>query len=1349
MCLPFIIWTLRRTGGTTLTDLLAELGDRPQVLHEPFNWNRTLGAVAQDYLKDHDEALLRARLVDILAAGPVIKHAYEMGQHGFNAILMQCAADAGYRHILLSREDEVARLLSLQLAEQTGHWGAAETRDRYTAVASGAIRLEPFDIEAMRIEFRGGRYVTATIEDSIERLGIDPIRLTFEQLYDDPADGRARVMALCESLRIPITDVASFNDKLNIALCDQGQNSAALYDAVPNIDAVRRALAEEVARAPAQPKRAPMQQCRLPAGDQLILSVDAPFYPNRELYLDDADGRPLLALMCRSEQRLGREVARLVLSRHEADGRWGPSIVTDLPEGHIPAPFELALGWGEARLTAGGRVLLGLDPMRMMGPETVPGRVAVLRTNFDLRRVTVRTGDEVGLQIAHGARLAAMAEGAAPAAEGATLILLARGIDLEAARAEAEGVAHLFAAVEVLDPFADGDTGVDARLGAALARVETAEVMVVSGGWHPGRLGAFAAHHLARPAANRLAVMNGAALLRPGLRWGVLLPARHAGRPTLRAEAGLLLIEPAFAALADWRRPDEPGPVDLVSPLRAAAARLPLILDPGGDTMPQPPRPTRHPLVLSGPMPPSAALVQAGLRHLPVQPGQVLSVRQTLLRLAGEAGVGLADDVILTAAPEAAVPAAVHAVSRHPMAECALTGPAEAPVSLRLSLPMLRALTGRPGLLASLDAEAREVLEAPHPDMGALIAAIAGIMARLGIEVAPLPAEAPPAALPEGEPVWTLPDAVLTDLAERAASPAADGVLDDLRRALASPAALARMAVQWVNAGHVQAIDVASNLDLGAEATAGQGGTGPHIAAVLAVLQATGLSRDPDLMAGLATRLGRRRYFDEVRALIASPLRRATPEARLGLLSADIAASVFQPDDHRFSGADPARLLPEGLPPSAHLAGLGEALTHYLAVRRDWEGVLATVALLGEGQLTNYSYEHWMMARIGLGQTEGTAELIDRGRRDWRLHDWSHRRLAIQLAWRSGDAAGMGDAVADMLRSDPELAPLTARPTSFAMLNGAPGIPADGVACVIVARNEFTRLKWLHQYYRTLGVTQFLLIDNMSTDRTVDYFLRQPDVKIFQTVENYRDSRYGVKWHNEVCARYYRNRWVLTVDADEVLVFDGAEQPGALRSLTARLDAAGDQALLTAMIDMYSEAPLDEMDYRPGDSLIEAFPLFDGDGYWFDRTASFPDTTVSGGLRIRRFWNDRHDPRLPYLSMQKAPLVKWHDGFRYLSSTHEMTPCRVSMETGALLHFKFLPDFHARALEEVERNQHYDGAREYRIYAETLKDPAKRSFRYPGSLRYEGPQTLISAGLIRPRAGNAPDDPGEAARRRA
>jgi hypothetical protein len=70
----------------------------------------------------------------------------------------------------------------------------------------------------------------------------------------------------------------------------------------------------------------------------------------------------------------------------------------------------------------------------------------------------------------------------------------------------------------------------------------------------------------------------------------------------------------------------------------------------------------------------------------------------------------------------------------------------------------------------------------------------------------------------------------------------------------------------------------------------------------------------------------------------------------------------------------------------------------------------------------------------------------------------------------------------------------------------------------------------------------------------------------------------------------------------------------------------------------------------------------------------------------------------------------------------------VAPETGVLLHVKYLQDFHARAVQESARGEHWDGASEYRRYAQRLSEDPSLSLMYEGSTRFEGTAQLVRMG---------------------
>jgi hypothetical protein len=76
----------------------------------------------------------------------------------------------------------------------------------------------------------------------------------------------------------------------------------------------------------------------------------------------------------------------------------------------------------------------------------------------------------------------------------------------------------------------------------------------------------------------------------------------------------------------------------------------------------------------------------------------------------------------------------------------------------------------------------------------------------------------------------------------------------------------------------------------------------------------------------------------------------------------------------------------------------------------------------------------------------------------------------------------------------------------------------------------------------------------------------------------------------------------------------------------------------------------------------------------------------------------------------------------------------VSMVTGALLHFKFLHDFHGRAKEEAGREEHFDAAREYKLYNKKLNETNDLNLFCENSVRYRSSEQLLHGKIIRTSA---------------
>ncbi len=272
-------------------------------------------------------------------------------------------------------------------------------------------------------------------------------------------------------------------------------------------------------------------------------------------------------------------------------------------------------------------------------------------------------------------------------------------------------------------------------------------------------------------------------------------------------------------------------------------------------------------------------------------------------------------------------------------------------------------------------------------------------------------------------------------------------------------------------------------------------------------------------------------------------------------------------------------------------------------------------------------------------------------------------------------------------------------------------IAPDNILLFSTLRNERVRLPFFLRYYRDLGVSHFLMVDNDSDDGSRDYLMAQPDVSVWTTGYSYKRARFGVDWLNWLQTRYAHGHWSLVVDPDEFFVYPFCDTR-PLRALTDWLDASSIKSFSAMLLDMYPKGPFDMQPYREGQDPFEVAPYFDSGNYTITRNKTYGNLWIQGGPRARMFFADLPE-RAPALN--KIPLVKWHRDYAYASSTHMLLPRGLNQTydewggekaSGCLLHAKFLDTFAVKAREEMDRRQHYANSHEYTAYRASIsKEP--------------------------------------------
>lgn len=325
MSYPFVIWTMQRTGGTSLTDLLMEMSEHPKAEHEPFNWAkkkpRQFWPITEAWGNTKNEIELHKSLDEIFAERFLIKHCYELHGMPFNIHLMNAAAKTDYRHILLLRRDEAARLISKFVAEGQGTWFKDYAKKVFKEVAHGQRKLGPLPVERVISHYKQCRENTAQIRANLKRLGVDCLEVFYEDLYVGEHEPRLeRLHELLDFLGFTPPEVAGNEKKIQNAIFHSGQNTRAVAPFIPNLQDVNDALA-----------RAGCPGAVASAG----ASEEAP-----------------VATSVRPEVKIGREFERLVAA-HEAQGPFleigfGPPDRAALLQKAFEGQERHAIGYGEA-----------------------------------------------------------------------------------------------------------------------------------------------------------------------------------------------------------------------------------------------------------------------------------------------------------------------------------------------------------------------------------------------------------------------------------------------------------------------------------------------------------------------------------------------------------------------------------------------------------------------------------------------------------------------------------------------------------------------------------------------------------------------------------------------------------------------------------------------------------------------------------------------------------------------------------------------------------------------------------------------------------------------------------------
>lgn len=237
MSLPWIIWTLQRSGSIALFEALRKVTEPQYRLaeSEPFDGSvetRQFSAIAA-----LPPAEWPARLDAICQSKWCLKHVYDRLPLEFNLALAAATSKAGYQHIYLIRLNEFARLVSLGVAENEATWlhNSFLTHKALDEIRQGKRTMRPIDVPSLMARSRVAMQMWSQIGPHLTRLEV----VRSEKLTSRNKVVRGKVLReLFAHLELPFNSIA----KAEAHLETSGQGTFGVWNRVQNLDQLRTAI---------------------------------------------------------------------------------------------------------------------------------------------------------------------------------------------------------------------------------------------------------------------------------------------------------------------------------------------------------------------------------------------------------------------------------------------------------------------------------------------------------------------------------------------------------------------------------------------------------------------------------------------------------------------------------------------------------------------------------------------------------------------------------------------------------------------------------------------------------------------------------------------------------------------------------------------------------------------------------------------------------------------------------------------------------------------------------------------------------------------------------------------------
>lgn len=292
-----------------------------------------------------------------------------------------------------------------------------------------------------------------------------------------------------------------------------------------------------------------------------------------------------------------------------------------------------------------------------------------------------------------------------------------------------------------------------------------------------------------------------------------------------------------------------------------------------------------------------------------------------------------------------------------------------------------------------------------------------------------------------------------------------------------------------------------------------------------------------------------------------------------------------------------------------------------------------------------------------------------------------------------------------------------------------PGDPERAtVVCLLRDGEAYVRSFVAH--YTALGARQIVLLDNGSTDRTLELARSYDHVTVLRSRLPYRD--YQMLFREHLLRSYGVGGWRLLVDIDELFDYPHSDEL-PLEGLLAYLNARDYSAVVAYQLDMFGPGSLLARQSRADDDLRATYPYYDiSDIHRQGYCENYGDANVTSNAAIDLYWGGIRNMLFGSRDwLTKHPLQFPERGVRPAGQfAHDVSGARVADVSAVLYHYKFLDRLVKQARRAVSEANYHRSSAQYRLYLRVLEEEPDLHILRATARRLEHVDELVEQGFL-------------------